>query len=211
MNPQRLYRSTEDRIVSGVAGGMAEYLDMDPTLVRALWIISFVVTGSVTFWIYLVLMVALPAQPAEWPEQSPWAPGGTSVGGPAGYTANYAPPSASGANPGATPGADPNASPTSAPPTGPGATEWWSGDWRDQRRRERWQRRQERWQRHAQDREYHSYGGPGLVFGLMLVLVGGLLAWHQFDANLDLAAIWPIAIIAFGAILVSSSFRFRNR
>jgi len=63
----------------------------------------------------------------------------------------------------------------------------------------------------ARNREYHSYGGPGLFFGLMLVLVGGLLAWHQFDANFDLANVWPIAIIAFGAILVSTSFRFRFR
>ena len=48
MNSQSLYRSTDDRIVSGVAGGMAEYFAMDPALVRVIWIISFVVTGSIT-------------------------------------------------------------------------------------------------------------------------------------------------------------------
>jgi hypothetical protein len=194
---------------------MAEYLDMDPALVRLIWIISFFVTGSITFWIYLVLMVVLPAQPTEWPQQSPWAPGGAPlgdpgaahVGGAPGYAASYSPPPAAGAASSADPDAPLHgAGPTSAEPAG-----WWSSDWRDQRRQERWHRRQERWQMRAQNREYHSYGGPGLFFGLMLVLVGGMMAWHQFDANFDLANVWPIAIIAFGAILVSTSFRFRNR
>ncbi|HEX7491050.1 MAG TPA: PspC domain-containing protein [Candidatus Limnocylindrales bacterium] len=221
MNSQSLYRSTDDRIISGVAGGMADYLDMDPSLVRVIWAISFFVTGSITFWIYLVLMVVLPAQPAEWPQQSPWAPGGApvggqeggSVGGVTGWAASYAPPAAgatSDATPGTIPGADPDATLRGTPPSAAGQTGWWSGDRRDRRHQERWQRRQERWQQRFQDREYHSYGGPGIVFGLMLVLVGGLLAWHQFDANFDLGSVWPIAIIAFGGILVLSSFRFRN-
>ena len=38
VNPRRLYRS-RDRQLAGVAGGMAEYLDIDPTVVRILWII----------------------------------------------------------------------------------------------------------------------------------------------------------------------------
>ena len=219
MNPRALYRSSDDRIISGVAGGLAEYLDMDPTLVRVIWIISFLVTASLTFWVYLIMMVVVPAEPAEWPQQSPWAPGGTPVGGaptggPAGYSAQFTPPPAAGAVPGTAPAGDPSATSNGAPSPAGTPSGWWGGDWRDQRRREhqqeRWQRRQERWQRRADDREYHSYGGPGLVFGLMLVLVGGLLAWHQFDANFDLGSVWPIAIIAFGAILVSSSFRFRN-
>jgi hypothetical protein len=42
-----------------------------------------------------------------------------------------------------------------------------------------------------------------------LILAGGILAWHQFDPSLDLALTWPVLIIAFGAILVVSSFRAR--
>jgi phage shock protein C len=230
-NPRRLYRSTDDRVISGVAGGMAEYFDMDPALVRVIWVLSFVVTASVTFWVYLVMMLVVPAQPAEWPPQSPWAPGGAPIGGApigsssAGFSADYAPPVSGPAPAGPAPSGDPSSDPANAqagapagdpaatmpgtpPPAAPNG--WWSGDWRAQRRQERWQRRQERWQQRAEDMQYHSYGGPGLVVGLRLVLIGGLLAWHQFDANFDLNAAWPIAIIAFGAILVASAFRFKT-
>lgn len=215
--PRRLYRSTDDSVIAGVAGGLAAYMDLDSALVRVIWLLSIFVTGSLTFWIYLIMMVVVPAEPSDWPAQSQWAPGGA----PGWFTAGYTPPPSSGpaGAPGApgAPGAastDPNATIPGTPPS-PAPGGWWGGDWRSQRRQERWERRQERWQTRWQNRsdraEYRSYGGPGLAFGLMLVLIGGLLAWHQFDPNFDLNAAWPIAIIAFGAILVSSSFRFRNR
>jgi hypothetical protein len=98
------------------------------------------------------------------------------------------------------------------PPAGAPAPGWgWGYDWRSQRRQERWQRRAERWQQRADRHEYRSYGGPSLVFGLLLILVGGLLAWHQVDPNFDLNITWPVVVIAFGAILVVSSLRFRDK
>jgi hypothetical protein len=48
------------------------------------------------------------------------------------------------------------------------------------------------------------------VFGLLLILVGGLLALHQIDPNFDVNITWPVVIIAFGLILVVSSIR-RNQ
>ena len=45
MNPRRLYRSRHDRQLAGVAGGMAEYLEVDPTVVRLLWILSVFLGG----------------------------------------------------------------------------------------------------------------------------------------------------------------------
>ena len=45
MNPRRLYRS-RDRMLAGVAGGMAEYLDIDPTVIRILWVIVVLATGG---------------------------------------------------------------------------------------------------------------------------------------------------------------------
>ena len=98
--------------------------------------------------------------------------------------------------------------PGTPPPSAPGG--WWRDDWRSQWRQDRWQQHAERRQQRAEWREYHGYGGPGLVFGLLLVLVGGLLAWHQFDPNFDLNVTWPIVTIAFGAILIFSSLRFRR-
>jgi hypothetical protein len=98
------------------------------------------------------------------------------------------------------------------PPAGAPAPGWGAGyDWRTQRQQERWQRRAARWQRRAERREYHSYGGASLVFGLLLILVGGMLAWHQVNPNFDLNITWPVVVIAFGAILVVSSLRFRDQ
>jgi phage shock protein C len=238
--PRRLYRSADDRMISGVAGGMAEYFDMDPALVRVLWVISFIVTASATFWVYVVMMLVVPMQSNDWPPESAWNPGGPGVpNGSAGYWAGFAPPqtdSASGpsapAGPDATqPGSSDAIPPVDADTAMPGgssetasggsgaspfstspasASGWWSNDWQSQRRQARWQRKMERWQRRADERNYHSYGGPGLFFGLMLVIVGGLLAWHQFDPGFHLDLAGPIAIIAFGSILVASAFRFRN-
>jgi hypothetical protein len=41
----------------------------------------------------------------------------------------------------------------------------------------------------------------------LLILVGGLLAWHQVDPRFDIAVTWPVAVVALGAILVVSAFR----
>ena len=220
MNQRRLYRSTDDRIFAGVAGGLANYLDVDPVIVRIIWFLSIFVTGTLTFWAYVIMMIAVPIEPTEWPPQSPWAPGG----GPTGFQAGYTPPPA-GAPPSAEPGAPTEttagaAAPGAAPAAGPGAPGmpptpapggWWNNDARWQWRQERWQARQERWQRRADRHEYHAFGGPGIVFGLLLVIIGGMLALNQFVPNFDFNLTWPVAIIAFGAILIASSFRFRDR
>ena len=220
MRPLRLYRSVDDRVIAGVAGGVAAYFGVDSAIVRIIWFVSFFVTGSLTFWVYLIMIAVVPPEPADWPGQSPWAPGGQPLGFQTGYSApptgtypgSYESPTA-GANPAGANPADPNSVPdaaagsTPAGQTGFAAADGTSGwGWRTQRDQDRWQRRQERWQGYA-DRD--ERGGPGLVFGLLLILGGGILAWHQFDPSLDLALTWPVLIIAFGAILVVSSFRAR--
>ncbi len=37
---KRLYRSKKQRMIGGVCGGVAEYLDTDPTIVRLLWVVG---------------------------------------------------------------------------------------------------------------------------------------------------------------------------
>ena len=43
--PKRLYRS-RDRKIGGVCGGIAEYFNVDPTLIRLLWVIFALTYGS---------------------------------------------------------------------------------------------------------------------------------------------------------------------
>jgi len=62
-NVKRLYRSRNDRMISGVCAGLAEYIDIDPTIVRLLFVLGFV-AGGATFWAYLVMMLVVPEQPA---------------------------------------------------------------------------------------------------------------------------------------------------
>ena len=56
---KRLYRSTTDRIVSGVCGGIAEYLNVDPTLIRVVFVIA-VLIGGVSVFVYIVAIFIIP-------------------------------------------------------------------------------------------------------------------------------------------------------
>lgn len=56
---RRLARNNTDRIIAGVAGGVANYLDVDPTLVR-LGFVLLVLVGGVSPLIYLILWAVLP-------------------------------------------------------------------------------------------------------------------------------------------------------
>ncbi|HEY0737348.1 MAG TPA: PspC domain-containing protein [Herpetosiphonaceae bacterium] len=58
---QRLTRSNTDRIIAGVAGGIANYLNVDPTLVR-LGFVLLLFTGVPVWLVYLVLWAVLPTE-----------------------------------------------------------------------------------------------------------------------------------------------------
>lgn len=66
MNPRRLYRCRHDRQLAGVASGMAEYLGLDPTVVRILWILS-VFFGGFSILVYIILAFVVPLEPIEMP------------------------------------------------------------------------------------------------------------------------------------------------
>ena len=66
MNLQkRLYRSTQDRMFAGVCGGIGEYLDVDPTLVRLVFVALSLLSSGSGLVIYIILMLIVPEQPAE--------------------------------------------------------------------------------------------------------------------------------------------------
>ena len=61
---KKLYRSRQDKVVSGVCAGIAEYAGLDVSLVR---IITFaaVFFGGLSFWIYVLLAVIVPIEPKD--------------------------------------------------------------------------------------------------------------------------------------------------
>ncbi len=73
MNPRRLYRS-HDRMLAGVAGGMAEYLDLDPTIIRIGWIIVALASAGMALIAYILLAIVIPTAPSAapvWPWPAP--------------------------------------------------------------------------------------------------------------------------------------------
>lgn len=60
---RRLYKSSTERVISGVAGGVAEYLDADPSIVRVIWALLAIITGGVFLVIYIVMWIVVPLPP----------------------------------------------------------------------------------------------------------------------------------------------------
>jgi phage shock protein C len=59
MSQTRLTRSSTDKIIAGVCGGLAEYLEIDPVLVRLAFLVLFFASG-IGFPIYLILWIVIP-------------------------------------------------------------------------------------------------------------------------------------------------------
>jgi phage shock protein C len=59
MDEKRLMRSTSERMIAGVCGGLAEYFNMDPTLVRII-LVLLALAGGPGLLIYLILWVVMP-------------------------------------------------------------------------------------------------------------------------------------------------------
>ena len=62
MEPKRFYRSTTDRRIAGIAGGLAEYFDIDPMLVRLIFVILALVGGGGVL-LYIILWIVTPDSP----------------------------------------------------------------------------------------------------------------------------------------------------
>src|ERR1700738_4619399 len=61
---KKLMRSSTDKKIAGVCGGLAEYFDIDSTVIRLIWVLAFFFGGA-GGWIYLILWIVLPVAPAR--------------------------------------------------------------------------------------------------------------------------------------------------
>lgn len=59
---KRLYRSRNKRMIAGVSGGLAEYMDVDVTIIRLLWVLVTLFGGS-GILAYIVLWIIVPEEP----------------------------------------------------------------------------------------------------------------------------------------------------
>ena len=59
MNGKKLYRSTENKMLAGVCSGIADYFNIDPTLVRLGWVLFSLLGGS-GLLAYLIAAIIIP-------------------------------------------------------------------------------------------------------------------------------------------------------
>jgi phage shock protein C len=67
----RLYRSRDDRMIAGVAGGLAEMWDADPALIRILWALLVIFTGGIALLVYIVMAIVVPEADDGFPAAQP--------------------------------------------------------------------------------------------------------------------------------------------
>lgn len=215
----RLYRSRNERVLAGVAGGVAQRFDIDPSLVRVAWVILALLTGGVFFLLYIVMAIVVPEAPAGTDQWAAWQagpgpgavpgwgrPGAGQGPGPSMAAADEAGGPSSAATEGMSGDSIETGGPASpAPETGDaspaenaGAAGWASHapggppPWAIPPRR--------------RDRRERSGAGPAII-GLILVLVGAYFLLRTLVPDLDLGPFWPVILIVIGGALLVGSIR----
>jgi phage shock protein C len=194
----RLYRSTTDRVIAGVAGGLATWLDIDPSLVRVGWVLLAIFTGGAFVLVYIVMMIVVPLPPAGWvprartarPAGSPgtgavpgWQPGGPGAGPQQAGT--WGQPADTSANPapGGYPGQPAGSTGWGATPPAPA----WdpASAWTPPRQRT-----------------------AAIVGGIVLIALG---TWFLIDQYVDIPweLVWPVVIMVLGGVLIAGAMRRR--
>lgn len=59
---RKLYRSNKDKMICGVCGGLGEYLNVDPTLIRLVWVLLTCWAGM-SIIAYLISAIIIPVEP----------------------------------------------------------------------------------------------------------------------------------------------------
>ena len=178
MNGHRLYRSERERMLGGVAGGLAEYFDLDPSLVRVAWAVLIIGSGGLFLLLYIVMWFVVPEAPPGYVSGSPWS-----------SSASHTDSSAAAAAPasGALAG---TSGPTPSAPMGSQLSST-AGDWAA-RRAERRRRRS---------------GEGGILVGAVLIVIGIWFLARDYVPWLRIAELWPLALILIGLVLLVGALR----
>ncbi len=181
---RRLYRSSTERVLGGVAGGVADYFDLDPALVRVAWAILILASGGIFLLLYLVMWFVVPEAPSgfaynQWPSAP--APGGEPMSST--MDPSERPAGAEGADPAGTP-------PGSPPPPPPSIAQEWAG--------------------HRAERRRHRSGGGGIVVGSLLILIGAWFLARDWIPWLRTAELWPILLVLLGIVLLVGAMGRRS-
>lgn len=61
---KKLYKSKKDRVLGGVCGGLAEYLEIDSNVIRIIWLLA-VLLGGTGILLYIIAWIIIPTEPQE--------------------------------------------------------------------------------------------------------------------------------------------------
>jgi len=153
----RLYRSRRERVLAGVAGGLAERYGADVSVIRVAWVLLAFASGGVFALVYLVMALVVPQAPegavAAPPRGEPWqGPGAPAAGA---WT--------------------PEAGAWSPAPTA---------------------------------RNPDAGRNTSIVIGTGLILLGGwFLVDRYLSIRIDWDLVWPVLVIALGAVLIAAAIR----
>jgi phage shock protein C len=178
-----LYRSRDDRMLAGVAGGLAERWGADPSIVRLVWALLVVFTGGIALVVYIVMAIVVP-------EGDDGLPGWTTAP-PSAMPGSIASPVASPVSSAAAPGPEPAGA---LAPTASAPVSYWVPSARDARSEARAARR-------AARRERYGTTAP-VLFGVCLVMLGGFFLARDWLPDLDWNWFWPLMLIGIGVLLL---------
>lgn len=68
--PKRLYKSTKERMIFGVAGGLADYFEVDPVLIRLVLVLLAFGSGGAVILVYIIAAIIMPDDTEVLPEDS---------------------------------------------------------------------------------------------------------------------------------------------
>lgn len=59
---KKLLKNSKDKMIFGVCSGIADYIGLDVSIVRLFFVIGALVSGSILFWLYILLGIILPSE-----------------------------------------------------------------------------------------------------------------------------------------------------
>ncbi|MFN3134490.1 MAG: PspC domain-containing protein [Candidatus Kryptonium sp.] len=62
---KRLFRSRKNRMIFGICGGLGEYFNTDPTVIRILWVILGISSLGIAILLYLIMAIIVPEEPTS--------------------------------------------------------------------------------------------------------------------------------------------------
>ena len=180
----RLYRSESDQMLSGVSGGLAEYFDIDPVIVRLLWVILTIFSGGLLIVVYAAFWIVMPRYSSIYGDEP------EELGAAGDSESEATDENDENDSPGT---GDSESNDSADRPPGAKSQPAAVASARKSRRRTTRRLRRRRIRR----------GQAGVVIGAVLVIVGGIALLNNFLPFYDPWRLWPLILVGIGLAILA--------